>query len=144
MSNTCPSCGEVVKPTDVFCPFCSYDLKASQSASSSASSALICANCGASNDLGVNFCQSCGQPLESPKAPQEPIDSQGQQESYDYGSYSETSSTGERKWYSPPKRQRSAKHPIEWLFWIGWSLYILLRVFFQIFWCVAIIAGRRR
>lgn len=33
-----------------------------------------------------------------------------------------------KKWYKPPKRPRPAYHPLEWFFWIGWGLYVVLRV----------------
>lgn len=32
-----------------------------------------------------------------------------------------------KMWYKPPKRARPAYHPLEWFFWIGWGLYIILR-----------------
>ncbi len=32
-----------------------------------------------------------------------------------------------KKWYSPPERSRPAYHPLEWFFWIGWGLYVILR-----------------
>ncbi|MHA1356213.1 MAG: zinc ribbon domain-containing protein [Candidatus Heimdallarchaeota archaeon] len=145
MSEQCVNCGESIKSTDIFCPYCG-NTKEGQPSSSGQSSSLQCASCGASNDFGVSFCQSCGQPIEAAKGtPPPPIDAPGQtQESYDYGSFSETSSTGERKWYTPPKRARSKKNPIEWFFWTCWGLYIAFRFLFQILWCVGMIAGRRR
>ena len=34
---------------------------------------------------------------------------------------------GREKWYTPPKRERPAYHPLEWFFWIGWGLYVFFR-----------------
>ncbi|MHA1124674.1 MAG: zinc ribbon domain-containing protein [Candidatus Heimdallarchaeota archaeon] len=144
MSDTCPNCGEKIKSTDIFCPFCGQT-KEGQPSSKAQSSSQQCANCGSANDFGVSFCQSCGQSLEAPKLPEHDLGtSQDQQESYEYGSFSETSSTGEKKWYTPPTRTRSKKNPIEWFFWTCWGIYIFLRFLFQILWCVSLIAGRRR
>lgn len=144
MSDTCPNCGEQIKSTDVFCPFCGQT-RSDQPSGSGQGSSIQCATCGAVNDAGVNYCQSCGQPLEGPiTAPKQDTGTQDQQESYDYGTYSTSSSTGERKWYQPPPRKRSKKNPIEWFFCTCWGLYVFFRFLFQMLWCIGLIAGRRR
>ncbi len=35
-----------------------------------------------------------------------------------------------KKWYTPPKRERPAYHPIEWFFWIGWGLFVFFGFIF--------------
>ncbi|MFW9924994.1 MAG: hypothetical protein ACFFDW_17100, partial [Candidatus Thorarchaeota archaeon] len=40
------------------------------------------------------------------------------------------------KWYKPPKRERSAFHPLEWFFWIGWGFYVLFRSIGMVLWII--------
>lgn len=121
MAKTCPNCGVAVKSDDVFCPFCGTTVTAEQASSS------------------YSF-------EESEPADQFDSSAPSSEESYSYGSggYYTEPSDSTRKWYQPPKRKRSAKHPIEWFFYMCWSLYLIFRVLFFILFCFAQIAGRRR
>ncbi|MFW9924226.1 MAG: zinc ribbon domain-containing protein [Candidatus Thorarchaeota archaeon] len=164
MSKICPHCSEQVKTTDIFCPFCGADLSKTSSTQDSFesnfsdSSFITCPYCGTSNIPTSQFCASCGtamsasQSSSSGSIPPSSYDSisgqsSSQQESHSYGSYSTYSSADERKWYTPPKRTRSAKNPIEWFFWTGWGFYILIRVIFFVLWFIIRLAvfskGRR-
>lgn len=152
MSSSCPNCGESIKKEDVFCPFCGTPISKVSSGKKypvheASSGEVICPNCNASNVLSNKFCSFCGTSI--PAAPSSYSSAYSPPESSESrasssGSYHTTSADGERKWYQPPKRKRSAKHPIEWLFYFGWSLLLILRVLFYVFICFAQIAGRRR
>jgi len=159
MSRKCVNCGEEIKKTDVFCPFCGGPVDKIQSTPSeplSSENVIICSLCGAANKPTSTFCESCGDPIVSSESAagrmessygSTTYDSQAQASgtTYTYGSYSSSSSTGEKKWYTPPKRTRSAKNPIEWFFWSGWGLYILFRLIFSILWIVIrIIAATKK
>lgn len=152
MSNSCPNCGESIKREDVFCPFCGTPISKASTGTKypsqeASSGEVTCSNCNASNVISNKFCSFCGTTLAVAPSSHSPAYSPPEtteQETHSYGSYHTTSSDGERKWYQPPQRKRSKKHPIEWFFYIGWSLYIILRVLFYVFICVAQIAGRRR
>jgi RNA polymerase subunit RPABC4/transcription elongation factor Spt4 len=138
----CNNCGSDLEPTDVFCPYCGTPITIKDDTIKGSDSAMAsdyseehgaqCPNCNRINNPKNQFCKFCGTTLSQATSGQSSF---GQQESYNYGSFSETSSTGERKWYSPPERQRSAKHPIEWFFWTGWGLYILIRFIFTALFC---------
>lgn len=121
MSNSCPNCGVSIKSDDAFCPFCGTTTSQPSSDSSFPDS-----------QYADQFASS------SPSA----------DESYSYGSgsggYYTESADSTKKWYKPPKRTRSAKHPVEWFFWIGWGLYILLRIVFYVLIIAAQIAVRRK
>jgi len=152
MSSSCPNCGESIKKEDVFCPFCGTPISKTPTGikhpiQEASSGEVACPNCNASNVPSNKFCSFCGTSLaaapssySSAYSPPETTE----QSTHSYGSYHTTSSDGERKWYQPPQRKRSAKHPLEWLFYFGWSLYLILRVLFYVLFCVAQIAGRRR
>jgi len=119
MSRSCPNCGAETKTEDVFCPFCGTAIPS-----------------GSSPSTESNFSHQFD--TSTPHS----------EESYSYGSgssgYYTENVEGTRKWYQPPKRQRSAKHPIEWFFWIGWGLYILLRIIFFVLIIAAQVAVRRK
>ncbi|NHJ32741.1 MAG: zinc ribbon domain-containing protein [Asgard group archaeon] len=152
MSRSCPNCGEAIKKEDVFCPFCGTPASKAPSgkvypAQVASSGEITCPNCNANNVPSNKFCSFCGSDLVKVSteysAAYSPPDT-AEQETYSYGSYHTTSADGERKWYQPPQRKRSARHPLEWFFYIGWSLYIILRILFYVFICFAQVAGRRR
>lgn len=153
MSRTCNNCGEQVKQEDVFCPFCGNPAdkpQASSKVSDPSSSASICATCGASNKQEAQFCESCGNSLAtassfsgSGSSTQYQQDtSYGTQTTHTYGTYSAEPS--DRKWYTPPQRTRSARHPLEWFFWSGWGLYILIRFLFSFLWIIIRIIARSK
>lgn len=159
MSRLCVNCGEKIKDEDIFCPFCGKpsdkkEGELSQQAEVSPG-VFICSTCGSANASTNKYCDSCGNPLIKSGAggDMEYGDSYGSSSydgaqaagtSYSYGSYSSTSSTGEKKWYTPPKRTRSAKNPIEWFFWSGWGLYIFFRFLFSIIWIILQIVARSK
>ncbi|MHA1156329.1 MAG: zinc ribbon domain-containing protein [Candidatus Heimdallarchaeota archaeon] len=141
MSKMCINCGEEVKKTDIFCPFCGNNTdEAKPSVEGAKMGHSVCSTCNATNESGAKFCESCGNTIDS--SPSSSAKSFGSTDSYaadssqetthTYGSYSAEPSDSTRKWYKPPKRTRSAKHPVEWLFWTGWGLYFLIRVIFWI------------
>ncbi len=123
MTKSCPSCGVALKTSDIFCPFCGTSISSSHSPSKSSFS---------DSEFSDQFASS------TPST----------EESYSYGSgssgYYTENVEGTRKWYQPPKRKRSAKHPIEWFFWIGWGLYIVLRIVFYILIIAAQVAIRKK
>lgn len=144
MTKMCVNCGEVVKKTDVFCPFCGANTdKAQPSAHVTKMSDTICSTCGVTNKLGAQFCESCGNAIDSISSSSSTVNygstvssatDSSDQATHTYGSYSTEPSDSTRKWYKPPKRTRSAKHPAEWFFWTGWGLYFLIRVIFWVLW----------
>ena len=148
MVKICPNCNEQVRDTDVFCTFCRHRLDFNQKDQSKPIGTILCQHCNVINKTVNSFCESCGMPLEDKSSSyKESTDSyattsydsnshQNSQQTHTYGSYSTYSSSDDRKWYTPPKRSRSAKHPLEWFFWSGWGIYILLRSIFSILFCV--------
>jgi hypothetical protein len=139
MTQTCPHCQQEIKPEDLFCPYCGKRTSVSPKADtktstiprsySSDSSTHFCSGCGSVIEPGITYCRNCGQPVA--KSMNSSADDQDV--SYSYGHSGDgTYHTKESNWYSPPKRKRPAYHPIEWFFWSGWGLYILLRFVFQI------------
>ncbi|MBD3190069.1 MAG: zinc-ribbon domain-containing protein [Candidatus Heimdallarchaeota archaeon] len=162
----CPNCGEQPEPSDIYCPYCGSSLSEASGASSWGSSSsfdietadedgFVCAKCGAMNPSGTNYCRNCGESLadaqsvSSTRARTTSSSTQGSTSSsstrtYSYGSGGSVSSDEDRAWYQPPQRSRSAWHPVEWFFWSGWGLYILIRFIFQILWWVLIFWGKSR
>ena len=155
MTKTCVNCGEVVKKTDIFCPFCgaSTDKRDSSAATQESSytehNIVYCSQCNAKNKIGAQFCEFCGNEITSDSfktsvGTEEIHGTERAHATHTYGSYSTEPSDSSRKWYQPPKRTRSAKHPAEWFFWTGWGIYFLIRVIFQILWFILRIVIRSK
>ena len=149
MTKTCVNCGEEVKQTDIFCPFCgaNADKLASDKQSEdefSEQNSAYCSKCNAKNKPEAQFCEYCGNELaaDSYKATHQSHRSPGTDrftaQDHAYGSSYTTEPTDEenRKWYTPPKRTRSAKHPAEWFFWTCWGIFIVFRAIFQLLWFI--------
>lgn len=162
MVKVCPNCSEQVRDTDVYCPFCGGSIDyASQSTTRDSlpgvqSTDVICTNCGAVNKQGSKFCESCGFAVKPKPSFKDSSSgsvgsttdfgssSSSSQQTHSYGTYSTQPSDSSRKWYTPPKRERSAKNPLEWFFWTGWGLYVLIRAIFWILFFVLRIVARSR
>ncbi len=147
MTKMCVNCGDQVKKTDIFCPFCGKNTEKAQPSVQDTKMAgnTICSTCGVTNKLGAQFCESCGNAVDISGSSSSttrygstasPTTESADQTTHTYGSYSSKPSDSSRKWYKPPKRTRSAKHPVEWFFWTGWGLYFLIRAIFWILWFV--------
>jgi len=148
MTKTCVNCGEAVKETDVFCPFCGANADSVTSSEKQSGSGFsdsevgYCSNCHAKNKPTAQFCEFCGTELAvdnyktsnySQSTPG--TDHSTAQGTHTYGSYSsEPTDEENRKWYQPPKRTRSAKHPAEWFFWSCWGIFFIIRAIFQLLW----------
>ena len=106
---------------------------------------IKCSVCGNEIDDTDQFCGKCGSNLpdkqwEKIAASEEPTiiyvepspsrtayDSQQRSASAITDSLPKVQKVKRKKWYTPPKRPRPAYHPIEWFFWLGWGIYIVLR-----------------
>ncbi len=136
MTKFCINCGEKVKKTDIFCPFCGGDINKEQPSTQDLKmDTTVCSTCYAVNKASTVFCESCGNS----------IDSFSSSSTGSYGSTTSTTTDPTRKWYippkrtkwyKPPKRTRSAKHPVEWFFWTGWGFYVLIRGILWVLWYV--------
>ncbi|MGC9781004.1 MAG: zinc ribbon domain-containing protein [Candidatus Heimdallarchaeota archaeon] len=136
MNKSCSNCGEELKSSDVFCPFCSNPVVSANTTSTKTNSQkyILCPNCSIKNKVTSKYCMDCGNNLIGL------IATESQSEVYDtaassgvtYGSYSTKSSDGTQAWYKPPERTRSRGNPVQWVIWSGWGLWILFRVIFEI------------
>ncbi|NHJ86910.1 MAG: zinc ribbon domain-containing protein [Asgard group archaeon] len=156
MSQKCPNCGESLLSTDVFCPYCGADTKASPSLGStpsSASGSVTCASCGSLNPQNTQYCGNCGAGLSSgPYVGSTPTSSgfadatsySSTQSTYNYGASSTTQDSGSRPWYKPPPSKYSNRNPATWMYYICWGFWIFLRVLFWIFIIFGKGAMRRR
>ncbi len=144
MTKTCVNCGEIVKKTDIFCPFCGANSdKAQPSIQDTKMGDNFCSTCGVANKSSAQFCAGCGNTIDSSSSsassygtPASAATDSSDQTTHTHGSYSTEPSDSTHKWYKPPKRKRSAKHPAEWFFWTGWGLYFLIRAIFWVLWFV--------
>jgi len=95
---------------------------------------IKCEVCQETSAEGDVYCNKCGNIL-----PKDNWDSRIQHERKGQESPSEFSYVPEekekKKWFKPPKRKRPAYHPLEWLFWIGWALFVFFGfIFVGIYW----------
>lgn len=159
MTKTCINCSEKVKETDIFCPFCGANANEVHPSAKISSvqdtkmGIVVCSTCGDANKQGTKFCENCGNAIASSSSSSSvnygtstasTSTSSTHQTTHTYGSYSTEPEDSTRKWYQPPKRTRSAKHPLEWFFWTGWGFYFLLRVVFQVLWLILRIVLRSK
>ncbi len=61
--NSCPNCGEKIKPTMIFCSNCGYRLQEERKEEEKVKK-RFCTGCGKPLDPGVSFCTECGKPVE--------------------------------------------------------------------------------
>ncbi len=104
-------------------------------------SKINCPNCGKKIESWLVYCEFCGHLLNKDKAPHINKPASNMKSNINVTSTKIDPLTGERKlvvkassekksgkkWYTPPKRERPAYHPIEWFFWIGWGFYVFFR-----------------
>ena len=108
-----------------------------------------CPNCGKNVEDFVVYCSYCGEVLkkEKKKSSSIKIDSKTGEiisttpETITIKVKDGQKRTSDWPWYKPLKRKRPWYHPIEWLFWIGWSIYVVFRflaveTFRYLKWCV--------
>ncbi len=102
---------------------------------------IKCPNCGKKIEDWLVYCEFCGHLLDKKKAPKISSSTSNLKSNVAVSSSTIDPVTGEKKlivkvseqkkqkvrWYTPPKRERPAYHPLEWFFWIGWGLYVFFR-----------------
>lgn len=102
---------------------------------------IKCPNCGKKIENWLVYCEFCGHLLDKKKAPKISTPTSNLKSNVAVSSSTIDPVTGEKKllvkvseqkkqkvrWYTPPKRERPAYHPLEWFFWIGWGLYVFFR-----------------
>ena len=62
--NTCPNCGNRIKPGMIFCSSCGTKLPESEEVEEPVERAAFCSKCGAPIVGDASFCMSCGEKLE--------------------------------------------------------------------------------
>ncbi|NPE06721.1 MAG: hypothetical protein GNW80_00435 [Asgard group archaeon] len=106
-----------------------------------AATKIKCPNCGKKIENWLVYCEFCGHLLDKKKAPKISTPTSNLKSNVAVSSSTIDPVTGEKKlivkvseqkkqkvkWYTPPKRERPAYHPLEWFFWIGWGLYVFFR-----------------
>jgi len=106
-----------------------------------AAAKIKCPNCGKKIENWLIYCEYCGHLLDKKRAPKIKTPTSDLKSNVAVSSSTTDPVTGEKKllvkaseqkkqkvrWYTPPKRERPAYHPLEWFFWIGWGLYVFFR-----------------
>ncbi|MEA2071044.1 MAG: zinc ribbon domain-containing protein [Asgard group archaeon] len=138
----CPSCGESVEKDDIYCPYCGSNTQERKSTKTSDHSGkyITCPNCSSLNSLNDKFCKNCGQLIQDTakqENSQERFSNTQADSSFNTTNGSFHTDPNKRAWYKPPKRKRPAYHPLEWLFYFGWSIFLIFRALF----CILEIVG---
>jgi len=116
---------------------------------------IICPNCLKQNDKWSDYCSFCGQFLKKEEKTNEEKKRLAQQEQSTNDAGVAVSAEpfptktvivhqqakDDHPWWKPIKRKRRWYNPLEWLFWLGWGLYVIFRfllveVFRYLKWCV--------
>lgn len=101
--NQCPNCGKKIESWFVYCEFCGNTMKPESIDKKPPSSTL-------KSNVQIEKIPA----TESSNSKQVITVPVQKQEKY--------------KWYTPPKRKRPWYHPLELFFWLGWGLYVILRL----------------
>ncbi|MHA1123173.1 MAG: hypothetical protein ACTSQ3_06085 [Candidatus Heimdallarchaeota archaeon] len=106
-----------------------------------AATKIKCPNCGKKIENWLVYCEFCGHLLDEKRVATSGTPKSNLKSNVAVSSSTIDPVTGEKKlivkvseqkkqkvrWYTPPKRERPAYHPLEWFFWIGWGLYVFFR-----------------
>ena len=100
---TCPNCGKKITKYDLFCDACRTDLP--------------------QENWDKRVAVERRQTTQVTKIETDEVE------------YIATKKEEDKKWYKPPedRKKRPAYHPLEWLFWIGWSFYVFFLFLGRVF-----------